>query len=240
MSKSKGKRHSPSAYVESHGADAARCYILFLGPPEQDADWSDDGLGGVHRFLSRVWRLSPAGRPLARPPAPDELDGAALDLARKAHWAIPKVTSDIERFQFNTAIAALMELVNEIYRMEAELREDEAGENALWFAITTVASLLFPFAPHLSAGGLRADDRRAGLGGAVAALRRALPRARHRQGRGAGERQGARQHRGRQGRRRGRDQAAALERPKVQRHLDDRKVVREIVVPGKLVNFVIR
>jgi leucyl-tRNA synthetase len=240
MSKSKGNVISPSTYIESHGADAARCYILFLGPPEQDADWSDDGLGGVHRFLSRVWRLRPAGSHQLVPPAPDQLAGAALDLTRKAHWAIQKVTSDIERFQFNTAIAALMELVNEIYRVEAELREDEVGGNALWFAITTVASLLFPFAPHLSAEvyermtGWRVwevpwprFDERFLERDTVKVVVQVNGKVRDsiEVDKDAGEDE---------------IKQAALERPKVQRHLDGRKVVREIVVPGKLVNFVIR
>jgi len=113
MSKSKGNVISPSTYVERYGADTARCNILFLGPPAQDADWSDSGVGGVHRFLSRVWRLAETARPPGGEPGsfdPSGLEGGALELVRKAHWAIDKVTGDIERFQFNTAIAALMEL----------------------------------------------------------------------------------------------------------------------------------
>ena len=107
MSKSKGNVISPSAYVERYGADTARCYILFLGPPEQDADWSDSGVGGVHRFLSRVWRLG-TSRERARGRGAARRTGArgptALALVRKAHWTIANVTGDIERFHFNKAL----------------------------------------------------------------------------------------------------------------------------------------
>ena len=157
MSKSKGNVISPSTYVERYGADTARCYILFLGPPDQDADWSDEGVGGVHRFLSRVWRLGlEIAEKVGAGSAPDaldsaRLDGDALELARKAHWAIGKVTEDIERFHFNTALSALMELVNDAYRLKDGLYGDEAGEQTLSFATAATASLLFQFAPHLGA-----------------------------------------------------------------------------------------
>ncbi len=240
MSKSRGNTISPSAYVERFGADTARCYILFLGPPDQDADWSDDGLGGVHRFLGRVHRLRPgAGDPLVCPPAAG-LTGGALEVARKAHWAIAKVTTDIERFQFNTAIAALMELVNVIYRTESELRGDESGERALSFAVATVASLLFPFAPHLAA---EVYERVAGARvwevrwpeadpaflerDTVKVVIQVNGKVRDSVEVEAGTADDDLKR-------------AARERPKVQRHLDGGEVVREIVVPGKLVNFVIK
>ena len=240
MSKSKGNTISPSTIVERFGADTARCYILFLGPPEQDADWSDDGVGGVHRFLGRIWRLQPAGGdPLVSPGAGD-LEGAALELTRKVHWAIQKVTGDVERFQFNTAIAALMELVNDIYRVDAELRGDEAGDHALSFAIGTVASLLFPFAPHLAAevfervtGGRVWDaawpeaDPALLASDTVKVVVQVNGKVRDSVEVGAET---------------GEDELkqAARERPNVQRYLDGHEVVREIVVPGKLVNFVLR
>ncbi len=146
MSSSKGNVVAPSAIVERYGADAARCYVLFMGPPDQDAAWSDSGVEGVYRFLARLWRLSEdlAGPSSAEPPL--EPDGDALTLVRKANWAIEKVTGDMSgRFAFNTAIAAIMELVNEIYRHPV------ADEAARRFAVATAASLLFPFAPHLGA-----------------------------------------------------------------------------------------
>ena len=148
MSKSQGNVISPTPIVERYGADAARCYILFIGPPDQDAAWSERSLEGVHRFLSRLWRLGDelgdAAPPDAEPPPYPQ--GDALTLVRKANWAIDKVTGDMTgRFAFNTAIAAVMELVNEIYR------HPDADPAARRFATATAASLLFPFAPHLGA-----------------------------------------------------------------------------------------
>ncbi len=145
MSSSKGNVVAPSEIVERFGADAARCYVLFMGPPDQDAAWSDSGLEGVYRFLSRLWRLAqPLGDEPGSVAQPDHPEGDALILVRKANWAIDKVTSDMRgRFQFNTAIAAVMELVNEIYR------HPDADREARRFAVATAASLLFPFAPHL-------------------------------------------------------------------------------------------
>jgi leucyl-tRNA synthetase len=147
MSKSAGNVVSPDPIIERFGADAARTYILFLGPPDQDAAWSDTGVEGVHRFLARLWRL---GAELAEAgvgaTAPNDPEGEDLVLTRKANWAIDKVTGDLTgRFAFNTAIAAVMELVNEIYR------NPEAGPDARGFATATAASLIFPFAPHLGA-----------------------------------------------------------------------------------------
>ncbi len=160
MSKSRGNVVSPTPYVERYGADAARCYILFLGPPDQDAAWSENSLEGVYKFLSRLWRLGDelgggdrGGAPAPGGPrgasdggvqAPSDPTGEDLILVRKANWAIEKVTHDMAgRFAFNTAIAAIMELVNEIYRHPG------ADPLARRFATATAASLLFPFAPHL-------------------------------------------------------------------------------------------
>src|ERR1700742_512858 len=148
MSKSKGNMISPAPYVERYGADTARSYILFIGPPDQDADWTDEGVEGVHRFLARLWRLSldvfdqTGQQALLGPLEPPE--GDDLELMRKAHWAIDKVTNDMAgRFAFNTAIAAVMELVNEAYR-----RRETVNAATLHFATATAASLIFPFAPH--------------------------------------------------------------------------------------------
>jgi leucyl-tRNA synthetase len=147
MSKSFGNVISPRPIIDRFGADAARCYILFIGPPDQDAAWSDAGVEGVYRFLSRLWRLGHElrgeGAGAEPPPIPD---GDELTLVRKANWAIDKVTADISgRFAFNTAISAVMELVNEIYRHPG------ADLAARRFATATAASLIFPFAPHLGA-----------------------------------------------------------------------------------------
>ncbi len=151
MSKSRGNVVSPRELIERYGADTARCYILFIGPPDRDADWSDAGVGGVHRFLSRLWTLAvqapePDAGPVADAAAHDDLEGAEPSaVLRKAHWAIDRVTRDMDHnFAFNTAIAAVMELVNEIYR-----GRDSAPAADVRFAIATAGSLVFPFAPHL-------------------------------------------------------------------------------------------
>jgi leucyl-tRNA synthetase len=232
---------SPSAYVERYGADTARCYILFLGPPAQDADWSDSGVGGVYRFLSRVWRLAGTVRPLEAGPEsfdPAGVEGGALELVRKTHWAIDKVTTDMERFQFNTAIAALMELVNDVYRELDAAAGDEAASRAVSFAAVTTASLLFPFAPHLAselfealtgnrvweAPWPRADElllRR----DTVTVVVQVNGKVRDSIEVAAGTNEDELKR-------------AALDLPNVRRHLGDSEVKKVVVVPGRLVNFV--
>jgi leucyl-tRNA synthetase len=138
MSKSKGNVLSPDDLVEQYGADALRLFILFIGPADQDIEWSDAGMEGMHRFLTRLWRIvgEQAGS-AGRDDVPD------TPLARKAHRTIEKVTDDIERrFAFNTPIAAVMELVNEI----GHAPEDPAAR----FAAETAVSLVQPYAPHVA------------------------------------------------------------------------------------------
>ena len=150
MSSSKGNVIAPSVIVERFGADAARCYVLSIGPADQDAAWSDTGIEGVHRrLLGRLWRLADE---LAQDDAsggadqPANPQGDALIIVRKANWAIDKVTRDTAtRFAFNTALSAIIELINEIYR------HPDADPEARRFATATAASLVFPFAPHLGA-----------------------------------------------------------------------------------------
>jgi leucyl-tRNA synthetase len=150
MSKSRGNVVSPSEIVARYGADTARCYVHYLGPPDQDADWSDEGIGGITRFLSRLWRIAAEVAEQA-PGASSEPSGEPTAALRKAHWAIDKVTSDMGRWAFNTAIAAVIELVNELYRSRDELLGSAEGVSQMRFAIATAGSLLFPFAPHLGA-----------------------------------------------------------------------------------------
>ncbi|MBA3748127.1 MAG: leucine--tRNA ligase, partial [Solirubrobacterales bacterium] len=149
MSKSRGNVVSPKTIVERFGADTARAYILFIGPPDQDADWSDTGTEGMNRFLGRLWRTSAeAAAELSDDAIPAELNADDERVLRKAHWAIDKVTTDMgERFAFNTAIAAVMELVNEL----TPAKRGSAAPGCVRFALATASSLLFGFAPHVSA-----------------------------------------------------------------------------------------
>ncbi len=149
MSKSRGNVISPVPIIDRYGADAARCYILFIGPADQDAAWNDKALAGQHKFLGRVWQLGEDNAPQAPDPAtarqPEATDADSTAIVRKANWAIDKVSGDLRRFAFNTAISAIMELVNDTYRHSG------ATPEAKRFATATAASLLFPFAPHVAA-----------------------------------------------------------------------------------------
>jgi len=138
MSKSKGNVITPDEYVDRYGADAARMYLLFIGPVEQDAEWQDSGFEGIVRFLHKLWRV--ALEQAEKPPVDGPVDGP---LARKAHATIAKVTDDIgRRFALNTPIAAVMELVNEIGR--------RPGDPAARFAAETAVSLVQPYAAHIA------------------------------------------------------------------------------------------
>ncbi|HWD69771.1 MAG TPA: leucine--tRNA ligase [Solirubrobacteraceae bacterium] len=156
MSKSRGNVIPPTPLIERFGADSVRTYILNMGPPDQDAAWNDNALSGAHRLLSRLWTLGSelgagARGPLATGDAeaviqPADPSGDGLTLVRKANWAIDRVTSEfVGRFGFHNAIAAVTELVNDLYRYP------QADIEARKFAVATAASLTFPFAPHLGA-----------------------------------------------------------------------------------------
>ncbi|HEX7525664.1 MAG TPA: leucine--tRNA ligase [Gaiellaceae bacterium] len=139
MSKSKGNVIGPEELVEEYGADAVRLYILFIGPAREDMDWTDGGVDGMVRFVRRLYRL--IGEVAERAP---QGSAPASDLTRKAHETIARVTDDLGRRQsFNTAIAALMELVNELSKAGAD-------DPAARFAAETVVSLIQPYAPHVA------------------------------------------------------------------------------------------
>ncbi|MEK6272986.1 MAG: class I tRNA ligase family protein, partial [Actinomycetota bacterium] len=248
MSSSKGNVVDPAELVERYGADTARSYVLFIGPPDQDADWTDKGVEGVHRFLARLWRLkeevvarTASEASNEQPATGNEPTGGVRTLLEKSHWAIDKVTRDIERgFAFNTAIAAVMELVNDAYRVKDGLYGDNAGEAALRFATATAGSLLFPFAPHLGAEVYEAVEGRRVWEDPwpkpdAALLARdtftlvvqvnGKLRARVEAAVDAPEEELLR---------------LALSTDAVKRHLDGKEIVKEVVVPGKLVNLVVR
>ncbi|MHB8641751.1 MAG: leucine--tRNA ligase [Gaiellaceae bacterium] len=137
MSKTKGNVTGPDELVELYGADAVRVYILFMGPADQDMEWSDSGIEGIVRFLRRLWRVV---HEVAERAPHEHAEG---ELVRKAHATIAKETDDIERrFQFHTPISAVMELVN-------ALSEDPAAPGAR-FAAETAVSLIQPYAPHIA------------------------------------------------------------------------------------------
>jgi len=138
MSKSKGNVVSPDDLIKEYGADTVRLYTLFIGPPEKDAEWSDRGAEGSYRFLGRVWRL--VEKIKSKKGSSKNIN---KNLIRKTHQTVKKVTEDIEDgFHFNTAISAIMELVNEIYssKENEDIRE----------AVNIVVLLLSPFVPHIS------------------------------------------------------------------------------------------
>ncbi len=138
MSKSKGNVTGPGELADMYGADAVRLYILFMGPADQDMEWTEEGVEGISRFLKRLWRI--VSEVAERAP---EAASAPTDLARTAHRTIARVTDDIDRrFQFNTPIAAVMELVNELGRAP----EDPAAR----FAAETAVTLIQPYAPHIA------------------------------------------------------------------------------------------
>ncbi len=155
MSKSKGNVVSPDEMADHYGADATRVYSLFAAPPDRDLEWQEDGVAGVSRFLGRVWRLTTKYAPLARTgrgesvKAPSEL---SLKLLRKLHQTIAKITFDFEgRWHFNTCVAAIMELVNEIQAADAQLAAGEVPAPAMLELLRSLVLLLAPFAPHLAA-----------------------------------------------------------------------------------------
>ncbi|WP_122900291.1 leucine--tRNA ligase [Acinetobacter sp. B51(2017)] len=152
MSKSKNNGIDPQAIIDQYGADTARVFMMFAAPPDQSLEWSDAGVEGANRFLKRVWRLTTSflekGNSAAAKIDKATLSTAAQDLRRKTHETIQKVGDDIERrHAFNTAIAAMMELLNANNKFEAKDDNDVAVARE---SITTLLTLLSPFAPHLS------------------------------------------------------------------------------------------
>jgi leucyl-tRNA synthetase len=245
MSKSKGNVVSPDDMVARYGADAARTYSLFAAPPDRDLDWQEDGVAGVSRFLGRVWRLTTKYAPAARAGRGKQAEtptGISLKLLRKLHQTIAKITLDFEgRWHFNTCVAAIMELVNEIQAADVQLAAGEVPEPLMLELFRTLVLLLAPFAPHLvselweelseQGSVLRApwpqsDPELARedeleipvqINGKLVAVVRVAANADNRA-----------------------IEAAALADEKVQSRIAGKTVAKMIVVPGKLVNLVVR
>jgi leucyl-tRNA synthetase len=155
MSKSKKNVIDPNILLNKYGADTTRLFCLFAAPPERDLEWSEQGVEGGFRFLNRVWRFVAKHMTTIKDVTPyteglDHLSGDVKELYRKTHETIQRVTRDIEnRFHFNTAISAVMELVNALYAA------DRASSTPEWpgvarFAIESSVVLLAPIVPHFS------------------------------------------------------------------------------------------
>jgi leucyl-tRNA synthetase len=245
MSKSRGNTVSPDEMVARFGSDATRTYSLFAAPPDRDMDWQEDGVAGVSRFLSRVYRLVVRFAPVvvgASERSGQPAAGLSLALLRKLHQTIAKVTLDFAgRWHFNTSIAAIMELVNEMTAAESALGSGEVPAAVVKELLRSLVLMLAPFAPFLAAEmweelGETGEVLRAPWPLSDPALAkedeieipvqingklRAVVRVSVDADRAAIE-------------------AAALADPKVQEWLAGKTVVKIIVVPGKLVNLVVK
>ncbi len=246
MSKSKGNTVDPSEMIAKYGADTVRLFCLFAAPPERDFDWTDSGIEGSYRFANRLWRLAAelmSAVPALEPCAASEADAAlpkAKELRQKEHATVKKVGDDIaNRFQFNTAIAAVMELVNLMYLVKDELLADAGGKRVLGSALSTTLALLFPITPHLC------EELRGRLGFASPLVEQPWPvyaeealvrdtvtivvqvngKLRGKMDVAADEAEEA-------------VKAAALADVNVQKHLEGLTIRKVVLVPGKLVNVV--
>ena len=236
MSKSKGNVVSADVAVEKYGADTVRMFALFAAPPEKDVDWRDAGVEGMSRFLSRVYRfVTRHGDDLgaAGAPAPNDADKAVL---RKLHQTIRKVTNDFEtRWHFNTSLAAVMELTNELYAREQELSPAVLAE-----VLPKLVLLLGPFAPYM------AEELWAVLGREAPVMHAAWPefdpaRAQEDEVEIIVQVNGKLRARVAVAEGTGKDEveAAAKGDPKVAAFFEGKTIRKVVVVPGKLVNFVV-
>jgi leucyl-tRNA synthetase len=157
MSKSKGNVVSPDDMIARYGADATRMYSLFAAPPDRDLDWQEDGVAGVSRFLGKVYRFAMKHAETARDFAKDADSPHTLnsqietDLCRKLHKTIRKITQDFSgRWHFNTSIAAIMELMNELSAADDQFVSGKIPKKLLAYLLKNLVRLLAPFAPYLA------------------------------------------------------------------------------------------
>ena len=245
MSKSKGNVVSPDLMIERYGADATRMYALFAAPPDRDLEWQEEGVAGISRFLSRVHRLTmkyseSAGQRVSGAASPAGQSGQAL--LRKLHQTIAKITLDFSgRWHFNTCIAAIMELVNAIAAGEAAMDSGEMAPATVAEVFRNLVLMLAPFAPFLAA------ELWEEIGGEGTVFRTAWPVADAELTREA-EVEIPVQSNGKlvtvvkvpAGSDEATIKAAALADAKVEARMQGKTVVKVIVVPGKLVNIVVR
>jgi len=242
MSKSKGNTVDPQAMIDTVGADTVRLFIMFAAPPEQTLEWSDAGVEGANRFLRRLWKTVhdhvEAGPVDSAARAPERLDGTQRAVRRKLHETVSKVTDDMERrYTFNTAIAAVMELLNELGRARDGSAAGRAVEREV---IEHVVLMLAPIVPHIAHGLWQA------LGHADAVIEQPWPAV----DQSALVRERMEMVVQVNGKLRDRVEVAAdapeerireaaLAADNVRRHTDGRSIRKVIVVPGKLVNVVV-
>ncbi|MFK7831415.1 MAG: leucine--tRNA ligase [Congregibacter sp.] len=240
MSKSKGNTVDPQSLIDSHGADTVRLFSLFAAPPDQSLEWSEDGVEGAHRFVKRLWRLAITHEELGPAPTLEvaSIDGAVKDTRRKIHETIAKVTDDLGRRQtFNTAIAAVMELCNELSRLGTQQPQARA---VMQEGLSATVRMLVPVVPHichhlwLKLGG-EGDvsyaawptvDEAALVRDSIEVVVQVNGKVRARMEVPANlDKQAL--------------EAAALAQENAQRFLEGKTVRKVIVVPGKLVNIVV-
>jgi leucyl-tRNA synthetase len=259
MSKSKGNVVDPDDMIAKFGADALRLYVMFVAPPEKEVEWTDAGLEGAFRFLSRLWRIADHVTPAVRgagAPAALTLGDAERALRRKTHDTIRRVTQDIDpRMHLNTAISALMELVNDLYAY-AERRgvrpsgapdepppaiDDPAVGAVLREAVEALILLIAPFAPHMAeelwerlghqdgvtAAGWPAFDEAAAREESIEIPVQVNGKVRGRVIVAADAADGD-------------IEAAALGSPQVRANTDGRQIVKVIVARGRLVSIVVK
>ena len=243
MSKSKGNTIAPDDVIVRFGADTLRLYILSVAPPEMALEWSEESIAGSHRLIQRLWRLvdryTEGGASELALTA--ELPQPARDLRRKTHQTIQRVTRDVEeRLHLNTAVAAFQELLNEIGRVEESVTEG-GGRAALREALETLIVLMNPFTPHVCeelwqrlghSGGL--VDQAWPLADTAVAREESIEMAVQVNGKVRGHILAAVGTVEEELRR-----AAAAE-PRVAQLLDGKSIVKVVVVPGRLVSFVVR
>jgi leucyl-tRNA synthetase len=243
MSKSKGNVVSPDEMIARYGADATRMYALFAAPPDRDLEWQEEGVAGISRFLGKVYRLTTKFSGVVREGSgADGMTPKGQALLRKLHQTIAKITQDFDgRWHFNTSISSIMILVNEITANEAAMDAGEVAPAAIAEVFRGLILLLAPFAPFFAA------EMWEEIGGDGVVFRTAWPVANEELAREdeieipvqvngklvnvvkapAGSDEAA-------------VKAAAMADAKVKARIEGKTVVKLIVVPGKLVNFVVR
>ena len=157
MSKSRGNIVDPGDIIEEYGVDTLRLFVLFSAPPVKELEWSTDGITGAYRFLNRVWNIVVENLSLVVENGEKKMDNENPDelekrLLSRINYTIKKVTDDIERFHFNTAISALMELTNELYKFVSEkgIKEKGTANSVFTSGISRLIELLSPFTPHIA------------------------------------------------------------------------------------------